>query len=82
MDRNVSLFCLSGSTSWKRQPGVAKVLGKRCGSVEGSTQAATIETICRKWHGEIKVLSFTLINLLSNCYLFNPLNTELNPICQ
>jgi len=71
MERNVSRFCFQGSTSWKRQPRVAKVLGKRPGSVEGSTQAATMKTICRKWHGEMKVLSFMLINLLSKCYLFN-----------
>jgi hypothetical protein len=71
MESNMSRFYFSGSTSWKRQPGVAKVLGKRRGIVEGSTQAATKKTICRKWHGEIKVFSFMLINLLSKCYLRN-----------
>ena len=31
----MSRFCFKGSTSWKRQPGVANILGKRSGSAEG-----------------------------------------------
>ena len=57
MERTVSGYVFLGIYELEKAAGFAKVLGKGCGSFEDSTHAATMKTIFRKWHGEIKVLT-------------------------
>jgi hypothetical protein len=57
MERTVSGYLFLGIYELEKIVGITKVLGKRCGSVESSTYAATMKRICRKWHEEIKVFT-------------------------